>query len=250
MKMHRLFVVLGLGFGCTVASQGGAVISFVNAVNLGGGTWQYDYEVTLADNDELNPASILGATCTTGSGTVPCSPSTTFVTLYDIPNLVVNGGSPSIGSNVGWGDVIQAVGVTPVTSGGAAVNPPDGDSGSLENVTFFYTGGTTYCGGVVDPSYGCVGTYESTFAGFSVQVTGSSGATTAGGYTSSVASAVLLATGETGINAVDYGSGSVTIPAVAASPEPGSVALVSVGLIATGLAGIAYTFVRSPARKG
>src|SRR5271168_4684225 len=173
--MNRFLVILTLAVLGAMASQAGLTVDFVNAVDQGGGTFQFNYNLTLADNDQLDPAAITGATCTTGGGTVPCTPSTTFATIYDIPNLVQTALTPSVNGNVGWGVLVQFIGITPVTSGGGNVNPPNGDSASLENVTFYYTGGVIYCGGSVNPSHGCVGTYQSSFTGFSLQSSGSLG---------------------------------------------------------------------------
>jgi hypothetical protein len=232
--MNRVFTIITFALAGTVASQAGLTASFETAVDLGGGIYQYDYMLTMAANDELNPAAILGALCTTGSGSAPCTPSTTFATIYDIPNLVVNGTTPSVGSNAGWGAVTQYIGVTPVTNAGGPVNPPNGDSATLLNVTFYYTGATDYCGSA---SFGCTGTVQSMFGGFSLEVTGSQGLTGLGSYTSSVTNSELHnISGATGINAVDYASGSLLIPAVG-TPEPATIALLGLGLVAIGFAG-------------
>jgi hypothetical protein len=165
-------------------------------------------------------------------------PSDTFVTIYDVPDLVVNGTTPSVGSNVGWGVTTQFVGVTPVTGGGGNINPPDGDSASLLNVTFYYTGATVYCGST---SFGCTGTVQSEFSGFSIVTSSSAPTVQVGSYTSSVTNSSLFNEGVTGIDAVNYGSGSVLIPAVrdsVSTPEPGTVWMlgtVLLGLTAYGV---------------
>src|SRR5271154_3230844 len=116
--MNRFLAVLTLALLCTAASQAGLTASFVNATSMGGGVWQFNYILTTADNDQLDPAAIAGAMCTTGGSPAPCTPSTTFATIYDVPNLIVNGASPSVGANPGWGVLTQFVGLTPVTSQG------------------------------------------------------------------------------------------------------------------------------------
>jgi len=229
MNMKRALAVFGLSLLFSTATMADATASFVNSTFVGTG-YQFNYSITLGSGDELNPAAITGANCTTGSGTVPCSPSDTFVTIYDVPNLLTSGVTPSVGANVGWGVVVLSVGVTPVTSGGTDVNPPTGDSGTLENVTFYYTGGTVYCGGaVMSPS--CIGTYQSTFSGFSLQSSDSS--TQTGSFTSSVTDTAAANTGLSGIDAVDYGSGNVLVPAgsTVPTPEPVGIWLLGIGLI-------------------
>lgn len=240
MNVKRALVVFGLSLLFSAAAMADATASFSFVSPVGPGVYQFNYSITLGTGDQLNPAAITGANCTTGSGTVACSPSDTFVTIYDVPNLVDNLTTPSVGSNVGWGVVVQPVGVTPVTGGGTDINPPTGDSGTLENVTFYYTGATVYCGGtsVTDP--GCVGTYQSTFTGFSLQSSDSS--TQTGSFTSSVTDTASADVGILGIDAVDYGSGNVLVPAGSSVPTPEPV---GIWLLALGLIGlIVYDFRR------
>jgi hypothetical protein len=242
MNLKRAVVVFGLSLLLSAAAMADttASLSFVSPV--GPGDYQFNYYITLGTTDELNPAAITGANCTTGSGTVPCAPSDTFFTIYDVPGLLTSpfDAEPSTGSNVGWGFVVQPVGVTPVTGGGTDVNPPTGDSGTLENVTFYYTGSTVFCGGnsITDP--GCVGTYQSTFFGFSLQSSDSS--TQTGSFTSSVTDTASADVGILGIDAVDYGSGNVLVPAGSSvpTPEPVGIWLLALGLIAV----IFYDFPR------
>jgi PEP-CTERM motif len=228
--MNRFIAVFGLGLLCIAACQAGLTVSYVNATpDVTPGVYDYNYEFTLAPNDELNPPSINGAQCLTGGGTGACT-NTTFATIYDIPNLV----STSVPAG-GWGAVTQFVGVTPV-AGSGPVNPPNGDSSMLENVTFYYTGATVYCGQV---AANCTGTVQSVFTGFDVGVSGSLGLTAAapGSYTSSVTNAQFYnnGMGSSGINAVDYASGSLLIPIVG-SPEPATIVLLGLGLVGLGFA--------------
>src|SRR5450755_3311840 len=91
--MNRYFAVLGLALLSTVVSQAGLTVGYVNATDVSGSTWQFNYQLTLADSDELAPATINGvAQCLSGNGvsapTTTTWTNSTFATLYDIPNLV------------------------------------------------------------------------------------------------------------------------------------------------------------------
>ena len=237
--MRRSLLVLGLSLVFSAAALADITVSFVSATAISPDTYQFNYALALGPADQMDPAGITGATCATGGSPAPCLPSDTFVTIYDVPDLVVNGTTPSIGANAGWGETTQLVGITPVTGGGGSVNPPHGDSASLFNVTFYYTGGTVYCGSA---HFDCTGTVQSVFSGFSITTSNSAPTAQVGSYTSSVANSPLVnEEGVTGIDAVNYGSGSVLVPVLqdpVLTPEPSTVWMLATVLLGLTVYGV------------
>ena len=126
-----------------------------------------------------------------------CSPATpcpggSFFTLYDIVGL----SSPSAPAD--WGSTIQLTGITP-----SSVSV--GDSASVDNITFFYTGPAA-------PG-------PLTLDGFSFQ------------STSNLVGQIQYAFSATSNGVGDSGTGMVAGPTAAvAAPEPSSIALMLLGV--------------------
>lgn len=95
-----------------------------------GGNFRYTYEVSLPDNERLDPTATSGVSCRgTSSSVAQCNPAGTFFTIYDIVGFVgVETPLPS-----GWSFSTQFSGITPSTIDGSF-------DGSGTNVTFTYTG--------------------------------------------------------------------------------------------------------------
>jgi hypothetical protein len=169
--------------------------------------FDYNYTIGLSTAEELNPVATNGISCP-GFGTsfVLCSPTGTFVTIYDIQGFV----SASTGAT-DWAVTTQPLGRTPSTISAAFDDP------GIMNVTFFYTGPiVTTSGGVptVFSSFQIVSSVDGVGTGhFTDQ------ATQAGGN------------GET-----DQGVGAVSVPngPVSTTPETATLTLSGLGLVLLG----------------
>jgi len=120
-------------------------------------------------------------------------------------------------------------GLFTVTSQNVGITPPGtapGDNATLTNLTVTYQGGTL----TADQSFANLLQVNSTFNTVNPN----------GQYTSSVTKNTGLDAG-TAINSI----GSVAVPGVAATPEPGSVAL----FVGAGLSGSVFAFRRRRSRK-
>ena len=151
-----------------------------------GPLYTWTYTIAVDSNEALSPT--LNSGC---SPATPC-PAGSFFTLYDIVGLT----APSAPAN--WGSSIQLTGITP-----SFVSP--GDSATLENLTFFYTGPAAPGPFTID--------------GFSFQSTSN-----LVGQIQYAFSAESNGTGDSGRGFVAGPTGAVT------APEPSSVALMVLGL--------------------
>jgi len=105
-----------------------------------GSNWDFNYTASLQQDERLDPLSTNGATCPSTGAPIQCSPVGTFFTLYDVgsPSTFISASSPT-----GWGSTEQVSGITPSTINATF------DSGTLLNVTFFYTGPIVTTGSVL-----------------------------------------------------------------------------------------------------
>jgi hypothetical protein len=166
---------------CVLASSASAAITVVaGSVTPSAGSYTWSYAANLNVGEGIG----YGAT------------NSSYFTIYDFSGLISVGSLPS-----GWSDSVQLTGVTP-----SGQTPTD--SGSVENITFYYNGSPEH--GELDPvldftlqstqGYGILGVY-------SYQTSGETGG---GAYT-----------------LVDAGVGQTSVPS---APEPSTIALLGAGL--------------------
>jgi hypothetical protein len=194
--LRRLIIPILTICTFTVCAQASIIPYLASGpVDLGGGLYDFYYNVSLSGDERLDPSATNGDSCFGG----PCDPAGTFFTIYDIVGL--NGAA----SPADWGVNIQTNGLTPF-------NAPIPDS-SLYNVTF------TYIGPVV--------TGPLDITGFQIISTVNSIAN--GKFSSQSTNNTSDLSGTT-----DFVFGSVSVPA-SAVPEPSfSAVLLGGGLIAFG----------------
>ena len=194
VRVRMFFVAFGGVLLLSSMAHASLIPSLVSGpINIGGGQFQYNYQVSLSGDERIDPAATNGVTCPGPSNSnVQCSPAGTFVTLYDIPGLVTAsapvfgaGGLPPTGT---FSTSLQTQGMTPSSINGAAF-----DSNTLFNVTF------TYSGPVLNG--------PATFTGFSV-ITTFSGLNPLGNFTSQSTNNTASSTNGTS----DQVIGSVPIP--------------------------------------
>ena len=185
IRARMFFVALGGILLLSGMAQASIIPSLVaGPVNIGGGQFRYDYQITLSADERLDPAATNGVTCPGPSNSnVQCNPAGTFVTIYDVPGFVsASATAPFFTTNE------ALTGPTPNSINGAAF-----DSTSLINVTY------TYNGPVING--------PATFGGFSI-VTTFSGVNPVGNFTSQSTNNTSSTTSGTS----DQVIGSVPIP--------------------------------------
>jgi hypothetical protein len=158
-------------------------------------TWSYDVSL---GSLETATASVPGGSCSGSTSTPPCN--STFFTIYDFAGyLTSTATAPS-----GWSILVQNVGFTPT-----GVSPGTGDSSSIANLTYYYTGAN-----IEGPKDLGNFTAQSLY-----------GTSQLGSYTAQ--------SNSDPIGTVEHSVGSTRVPSV---PEPSLTALIGLGLIGMALA--------------
>jgi len=180
--MKKVLTIIFAGLVTVGLANAAITPALVNVTGSGPYTWNYEISV---DNLEELVAN------------------TSYFTIYDFAGYV----SGTIEAPAGWTDSVQLIGITP-----SEENPTD--SGTLENLTFTYTGPTTSVGPITD------------LTGFSAESTLGSVYETGGTFTYQATKTPAAGGG------LDQGIGSIEVPT--ATPEP-----VTTGLIGLALVGMA-----------
>lgn len=171
-----------------------------------GSNFAFNYSATVTADERLDPVATDGVTCPgPGNTLVQCNPPGTFFTIYDIPGFL-----SALVSTPGWTVSEQPLGITPSTINASF------DSPALMNVTFMYTGPV-----VAGPT---------SFTGF--QIVSSAGGINLNGHFSSQSTDNI----GSDAGATDQLDGSVAIPQ-ATVPEPGSLAMMGLGIVGILLGG-------------
>lgn len=185
------------------------VLTVVNAGTPSGSNFLYTYDVMLLPGSELSKA---GGGVNTGVAT-----SNNFFTLYDVPGLVAGsimyGGALNAGGNSM--SSVQNTGITPVTE-----SPRPADDAGVPNITTFWTGMDTPAIGMMAFDLGTLSFLSTNPLGSVAQMLAFTGAT------QKIEMFPLLVANNTGQVAGPAPQG----PPPPTVPEPGTLALLAVGL--------------------
>jgi hypothetical protein len=191
--MKKFLLITFVSLACAGLATAAITPAILGTPTVDGSDFQWNYQISVDNQEELLAAS--STPCTTAAA---CG---SFFTIYDFEGYVAG----SITAPAGWTTQVSLVGLTNPNQ-----NPTD--SGTVDNLTFIYTGS------------------PSTVPGPISDLTGFSAVSTFGqvnnGGTFTYQAAKLD-------GQVDAGIGSINVP-LSPTPEPATT-----GLIALGLAGIA-----------
>lgn len=186
--MKKVLMIVFAGLVTVGLASADITVALVDpgGVTGSGPDFTWNYEISVSSLEELVAGSL-----TTGS----------YFTIYDFADYVPG----SIVAPTGWTDSVQLTGITPSTQAPT-------DSGTVENLTFYYTGATNTPTGEV--------------TGFSAESTLGSVAGNSGNFTYQASKTPIAGGG------IDQGIGVIEVPT--ATPEP-----VTTGLIGLALVGMA-----------
>lgn len=184
--------------GCVTAHADLIPTLIGGPVALGGGQYAYNYQIDLSAGERQDPVETSGE-----------NPPGTFVTIYDIAGFVSANTTAT-----DWTFTTQLLGVTP-----SSLAPAD-DSG-LENVTFYYNGGTVD-GPATTVGFQIVSTLNGTSTGTFTSQSTFDFTGRPNGITSSTDPVSVL---------TDQLQGDIAVPSVPGVPEPASLTLLVAGLM-------------------
>ncbi len=189
------------------------ILTVVNSGTPSGSNFLYTYDVMLTPGSALHPAG--------GGVNSGVSPSNSFFTLYDVPGLVAGsvtyGGALAAAGNSSF--TTQNVGITPVTE---TPRPPD--SSSVVNITTYWTGPDVLAAGMMAIDLGTLSYLSTNPLGPTAMMLAFTGAS------QKIENFPTLVANNTGQVA---GPGPTPPPPTV--PEPGTLALLAIGLPLVGL---------------
>lgn len=202
MKQFALTILAGLTLSGLLSAN--ITVTPTPVVTGSTGNFLWSYDVGLSSN-ETATSIVPGGSCNDSASTI-CGG--TFFTIYDFTGFNGVATTPT-----DWAFSAQLVGVTPTGQ-----TPDTGDSASVVNLTFYYTGaGITGPADLGDFSIGSI--YGSAEQGSYTEQSNSNPSGTR-----------------------EHGGGFTEVPMVGSVPEPGTTGLISLSLI--GLAAVRRKFVR------
>lgn len=209
---NKITITIAIAFLSLGVSKASIIPILDSVTPNGSGQFVFAYQADLQEDERLDPAATMGATCIAPGARVQCDPAGTFFTLYDV-NGYVSSSAPA-----NWYATAQFTGVTPSTIMGSTFDDP----GTI-NVTFFYTGPVVHANGDVVK-----------MPGFNIVST--SGSSMNGNFTSQATKDVGASAGDT-----DQTVGPVEVPAAGRGtegspvPEPQSATLLGGGFALLGV---------------
>jgi hypothetical protein len=147
-KTFLLFAVIA-ALSASAVYADTITVNFLNETPLGGGLFQYNYQISEDAQGEITTGTVPGAS----TSLVGPNTAADYFTLYDVAGLT------AMSQPVGWASESLLSGATD-----SAENPVD--SASVPNVTFYYTGSAAILGPVTISGFAIISTVGTPGTGF------------------------------------------------------------------------------------